>query len=286
MLAAARLNKFLNVIPLAHATLVEQMRDGVLVVDNERRILEINRAATQIFGIEKREMIGKITTRLDHPGMRLLDNTLTGRTAHHEFPVGEGENTSWYEVRISAIRPNDDEIAGYMAIWHNITDRKLIERELRHTATHDILTGVYNRVFFEDAMHHNRYTFRWPVTVISLDLDNTKTTNDTLGHAAGDKLLSEMATLLRKTFRQDDLVARIGGDEFAVLAMQADNEAANLLLHRLAEAAAQYNAAAQHLPIQYSAGYAVAYYADELSAAFNKADDRMYAEKNIHKSQQ
>jgi diguanylate cyclase (GGDEF)-like protein/PAS domain S-box-containing protein len=286
MLAAARLSKFLNVIPLAHDSLVEQMRDGVLVVDNERRILEINRAAAQIFSVDKKDVIGKPTASLDHPALNLVTNTLTGKTARHEIEISHGESAHWYDVRISAIRTSSDEIAGYMVIWHNITERKLIERELRHTATHDTLTGVHNRVFFEEAMKFQTHNFQWPVTVISVDLDNLKETNDQLGHPAGDELIRQAAAVLSKTFRQGDFVARIGGDEFAVLVMQSDESTAKILMQRLREMAAHHNANTPRVRLEFSAGYAVAYYVDELKTALNEADHRMYAEKNQHKGDQ
>jgi diguanylate cyclase (GGDEF)-like protein/PAS domain S-box-containing protein len=286
LLFTTRLNSILNVVPIAHANLVEQMRDGVLVVDRESRILEINLAAEQILSVTKKDVIGKQAASLDHPAIRLVTNTMTGKTARHEIEITHSESSHWYDVRISAIRTPSDEIAGYMAIWHNITERKLIERELRHTATHDTLTSVHNRVFFEEAIKYQTHNFQWPVTVISVDLDNLKETNDQFGHAAGDELIRRTATVLSKTFRQGDLVARIGGDEFAVLVMQSDEPTANILMQRLREMAAHYNAAPQRVILKFSAGYAVAFYADELKAAMTEADRRMYAEKSQHKGDQ
>jgi diguanylate cyclase (GGDEF)-like protein/PAS domain S-box-containing protein len=283
LLFTTRLTSILNVVPLAHANLVEQMRDGVLVVDKENRILEVNGAAEKILSVTKQDVIGKSTASLDHPAIRLVTNALSGKTARHEIEIKNGELSNWYDVRISAIRATNDEIAGYMAIWHNITERKQIEHELRHTATHDPLTSVYNRMYFDEVMESHTYDHHWPVTVMSVDLDNLKETNDQLGHAAGDELIRQTAAILRKTFRQNDLVARIGGDEFAILVMQSDEDTATMLMQRLREMAAQYNAAAPRVPLKFSAGYAIAYHTDELPAAMAQADQRMYTEKGQHK---
>ncbi|MFZ6030299.1 MAG: histidine kinase N-terminal 7TM domain-containing diguanylate cyclase [Chloroflexota bacterium] len=284
LLMTTRLRSIANVVLLAHANLVEQMRDGVLVLDKEKHILEVNGAAEQILSITKPALLGNTLSALHHPVLETITSALTGKTIRHEIEIGKDDSSNWYDVRISAIRSDSDEIAGYIAIWHNITDQKKIESELRYNASHDPLTGIYNRMYYDEAIERIINESRWPVSIISIDLDNLKKTNDVLGHAAGDELIRSTATLLRNAFRQDDLVARIGGDEFAVLAMQTDESRVEILIQRLHEMVEQHNAEAPRVPIEFSIGHSVAYYRDEFRMALIDADNRMYANKNQRKA--
>jgi diguanylate cyclase (GGDEF)-like protein len=109
---------------------------------------------------------------------------------------------------------------GTVVVWHDVTERKRLERELEHRATHDSLTGLPNRLMFRDEFRRARARAERNGTglaVMLVDLDHFKAINDTYGHAAGDEVLVEMARRLAVAVRAGDFVARLGGDEFAVL---------------------------------------------------------------------
>ncbi|AMV71224.1 EAL domain-containing protein [Desulfuromonas carbonis] len=109
------------------------------------------------------------------------------------------------------------------ALWgicRDISERKLAQNQLYHMAHHDMLTGLPNRTFFLDRLHHALALAKrgkYPLAVLFLDLDRFKIINDTLGHAVGDKLLQEVARRLQVNVRESDTVARLGGDEFTVI---------------------------------------------------------------------
>ncbi len=279
LLVTTRLASVLDIVPLAHTTLVEQMRDGVLVLDKNGLILELNRAAEHILGLSPMSLIGKNAAALEHPAFAPLKGAAVSETIRREVQLGPAEDPRWYDMRIIRIHTSNGEFAGQMIIWHDITDHKLIENELRHAATHDPLTGLYNRVYFDEEFHRLSRGRRWPVTVIMIDLDNLKTTNDTFGHSVGDEVLQQAADLLRRTFRQEDLIARIGGDEFVILVPNCEDELASQLIRRLRGAALGYNASNPRSRLDFSLGYAVAFDAEELHQAMLFADERMYANK-------
>ncbi|MEW5828849.1 MAG: histidine kinase N-terminal 7TM domain-containing protein [Chloroflexota bacterium] len=279
LLISTHLASILDIVPLAHTTLVEQMRDGVLVVDKNGTILELNRAAEHILDLPLVWVIGKNAASLDHPAFAPLKGALTSETIRQEIQLGTVEAPRWYDMRITRILTAGGEFAGRMIIWHDITDRKLVESELRHAATHDPLTGLYNRMYFDEAFNRISRGRRWPVTVIMIDLDNLKITNDTLGHLVGDEVLQQAANLLRKTFRQEDLIARIGGDEFVILVPNCEDELASQLIRRLRGAALDYNSSGPRSQLDFSLGYAVACDPEELVEAMLFADERMYTDK-------
>src|SRR6185369_11943317 len=119
----------------------------------------------------------------------------------------------------------DPAVQGVVVNYRDVTGRRMLEDELRHQAFHDSLTGLPNRALFLDRLSHGlsrRRRFRGPLAVLFVDLDDFKTVNDSLGHAAGDDLLKSVAERLARSLRSGDTIARMGGDEFAVLVEEAN----------------------------------------------------------------
>ncbi len=125
---------------------------------------------------------------------------------------------------------------------------------------------------------------RYPVSVVIIDMDDFKIVNDTLGHSEGDRLLQEFGTICRQIFRGEDVVARIGGDEFAVILPETDKPAVRSVLERLQEAINRHNVTKPESPISFSAGIGTAKSAGELEDTFRRADNRMYREKKLKKT--
>jgi diguanylate cyclase (GGDEF)-like protein len=163
-----------------------------------------------------------------------------------------------------------------------IERRKKIEAQLRHLVIHDELTGIYNRAFFDEELALMERSREYPMSIIVADIDDLKVVNDKLGHAIGDKLLKNTAKALSTAFRAGDVLARIGGDEFAVLLPHTDSSMAGQLLFRLRAALAQYNNKNPDLPIQISFGASTAE-KGELKEAFIIADQSMYTDKATRK---
>jgi diguanylate cyclase (GGDEF)-like protein len=166
-----------------------------------------------------------------------------------------------------------------------IIQRKNIQAELLHQSTHDALTGIYNRTFFEQELTRLEKEGNFPISILVSDADNLKITNDRLGHATGDELLRQGASLLRSVFRSKDVLARIGGDEFAVILPETDATTVQQLLERAQARLDEHNNQFPDLAIHLSIGVATAENS-KLIEAFNLADQNMYAEKTQRKAAQ
>ena len=284
LLSTTRLASILNVVPLAHSALLEQLRDGLMVLNNQGVVLELNHSAENIIALSRQDVLGKNIHDLDHPAFRILHQTRKDDTLRHEIRLDTEAQAHWYDTRISTIFTESGFAAGRMVIWHEITNRKQVEDKLRYASTHDQLTSIYNRVYFDEKFERIARIGPWPVAIIMLDIDNLKKTNDLYGHATGDKLIIHAAKVLRSTFRQDDVVARIGGDEFAIIIPRCNENNIEKLVLRLREAITQPLDLLLATKLEFSIGFAIANNLEELQSAKNKADQEMYADKNRRKN--
>jgi len=164
----------------------------------------------------------------------------------------------------------------------DITARKKAEAYLGYLGTHDVLTGLRNRTYFDDARNNVQKEGRLPASIIIVDLNGLKVANDSGGHEAGDLLLRRAAEVLTKTAGPNDVAARLGGDEFAILMPFQDERAARkavTLMHELAEMNNQFYGGAK---LSFSLGTATAYSGMTIGEAMRLADQRMYAAKREH----
>jgi diguanylate cyclase (GGDEF)-like protein len=164
-------------------------------------------------------------------------------------------------------------------VVQDITARKRLEDKLRYLSAHDPLTNLFNRLFFEEEMARLANGRHFPVSVVVADVDGLKSVNDRLGHAVGDELLRQAAEVLRTSFRPGDVVARIGGDEFAVLLPGADVQAGESVLRRVRRNEDAYNAHDDRPAVHFSLGLATAEEGESLAETLRLADSRMYRDK-------
>jgi diguanylate cyclase (GGDEF)-like protein len=173
-----------------------------------------------------------------------------------------------------------DEIEELAETFNGLMQRlKNEEERLSYMSSHDVLTGLYNRTFFEVELERLRVGREFPVSVVMADLDGLKSVNDTLGHASGDAMIRAAAEILLEAVRAGDIVARIGGDEFAILLPRTDEEAVGKALERIRSCETIRRQAIHEYDFAMSLGAATAMDGDQLNEAFKAADQRMYQDK-------
>jgi len=210
------------------AAVFSNATDGIIITDVNGAIVTINNAITEITGYNEAEVLGKNpniwrSDRHTNAFFQEMWNTLkqtdqwqgeiwNRRKSGEVFPCWQS---------IIAIRDSDaGEIKNYVSIMSDITAIKESQERLQYLAHHDLLTSLPNRLLFNDRLEHameRAYREKCRVGVMFLDLDNFKPINDGLGHPVGDKVLQSVAQRLTAHVRGDDTVARIAGDEFAVI---------------------------------------------------------------------
>ncbi len=211
-------------------TEMEASPDGILVVDQNGRIMSMNRRFADMFALpaDLREthddapVLAKAMATMKAPQAflaRVQDlYAHPDQTGHEELETTDGR---WIDRDTAALRNADGLYLGRVWFFRDITDRKRQEAQVRHTAQHDSLTGLPNRKAFLEALELTiaRATRSGSLfAVLYVDLDRFKDVNDTLGHPAGDALLQLVAERIQSRVRTTDVVSRLGGDEFVLIA--------------------------------------------------------------------
>ncbi len=174
---------------------------------------------------------------------------------------------------------SEDDFSWVLVALQDITARKKAEEYLRYLGTHDVMTGLYNRAFFEEtliSLEKNRHD---PISMIIIDLNDLKTTNDQFGHHVGDKLIRRVAEVLNASINEGYIAARIGGDEFIIIMPNADLTVAREQMERIEALVMMNNKYYREPELSLSLGAAVSDPSLSLEKVITSADDEMYKNK-------
>ena len=218
---------------------------GMALVSLGGRFLRVNRALREITGYPEHELLGRTFGEITHPddvdtdldALRdLIDGERYGYRTEKRYIHAEG-HAVWISLHVSPVYVGDGTLSCLISQIEDISDRKESEERLTRQALHDSLTGLPNRTLFADRVRMSasrRSTTGY--AIVYLDLDGFKLVNDTLGHAAGDQVLIEVARRLERLMRAGDTLARLGGDEFALLCEEVGEREVRAIADRVIDA--------------------------------------------------
>ncbi|WP_273842594.1 PAS domain S-box protein [Rubrobacter calidifluminis] len=270
---------------------VEGMGEGLLITDTEDVVLYTNPRLSELSGYEQEEIIGRKAYELlfdpgqDEVMLRRNRQRMRGMSERYEMRLRRRDGSYvWVEVSASPYRDPSGKIVGMLGVVKDISDRRRLEQRLRYQAFHDSLTGLPNRTLFTErlsqAISRTRSTGE-SVAVLFVDFDEFKLINDALGHDWGDRALRIIAWRLQAKVRERDLVARVGGDEFAVLLEGAGELEARTIAQRVQRGFAEpITLGGRRWQITLSIGIAVGGGKDDPRELLRRADLAMYQAKS------
>ena len=231
-------NRFLlfEIVPLSRNILVENMQEGILVVDLHLRILDYNPAFEKIINLSLSGAVGKEAFSVLPEMEQIFKRTRKPDAPQNSEVMDFSYKEKYYEIRLAPLAVNFNSVSGYLLIFTDVTVRKEAEKILQHLAVTDPLTGLFNRRHFLNAAERELQLSRRhskPIAFLMLDLDRYKFFNDTYGHAAGDQLMKSIISVCEKNLRATDVFCRYGGDEFYIMLPETNQEQACNLAERL-----------------------------------------------------
>ncbi|PYQ48332.1 MAG: diguanylate cyclase [Acidobacteria bacterium] len=269
--------------------------EGIVVYDREMRCQVWNRFMEELTGLRAEEVLGKRAGDFfpvfgEQPIDEILARVLSGETvslSETSYMIPGTDRQGWITASYRPQFDSKGNVSGVIGKILDLTDRKRAEQQMEYQSYHDSLTGLANRRLFQEhltlalALAQRK---RRPVAVLFLDLDNFKVVNDSLGHTLGDSLLREIATRLKGSVREGDVVARVGGDEFTIVLQELEKkeDAASMAQRVLRLIAEPIDIDGQRLYITASVGITV--YPDDGEDAetlLKNADNAMYRAKAV-----
>ena len=296
---------FMDLIPVARSRLIENMQDGVLVLDSQNRVVDINSAMEKFLGGEPASLLGKSASDILSAWMEKADPLLTGLESQTEMRIPK-DPSRYLDFRVTPLYDKDQRPNGCLIVFREVTERKDVEKKLRNAnyrlqsqlieigtlqsqlreqAIRDPLTNLFNRRYLEETLDRELARAArevYPICIIMIDIDHFKQVNDTYGHEAGDLVLKAMADVLAQQSRRGDFACRFGGEEFVIVMPNINTEMAHKRAQKLRESLNSLSVPYGRYDLTATFSMGIASYpanGDDRDVLLRAADKAMYAAK-------
>jgi PAS domain S-box/diguanylate cyclase (GGDEF) domain len=277
--------------------LMDNIPDSIYFKDRESKFVLINKALAEKFRLKTtEEAIGKTDfdfleeeyAKPRYKGEQYIIKTGKPLVEQEKREVFEGKPERW----VSAIKvpwyDENNNIIGILGITRDITEKKEAEEKIKYLSFHDLLTGLYNRAYFEEELNRLNTERQLPLTIVMGDVNGLKLMNDAYGHSKGDMLLKEIANILKDSFRKEDITSRWGGDEFISILPKTSAEDAKYIVKRTRELCKERSTTEAPLSISFGISTKKSS-AEDINDILKIAEERMYKNKisesrSVHES--
>lgn len=270
-----------NLLEQTQAMFNEHDAVMLLIKPDSGRIIDANPAAVSFYGYTKEELlnlkIDDINMMPEDEAKALRDQVYHLKTKFYSYPhyLKNGEKRI-VDVYTCPINYNNEKVL--FSIIFDVTEREQAFNEIKYLSYHDHMTGLFNRRYFDNMLKQMNDERYMPLTIVMADVNSLKLINDSYGHAKGDKLLIKAAELLSAGCRKDDVIARIGGDEFVVILPNTEARVADRIVRRIKKLQSKVKFKEHTLSMSF--GYAVKYNASsDIEQIFSEAENKMYKNK-------
>src|SRR4030095_784942 len=290
---------------IARGHLIEHMGDGILVLDAQNRIVDINPALENFIEGNVSSYLGKNAFEVFHSWMEKTDLLLDGMETRTELKVPK-DPSRYLDLRVTPLYDQNQLLNGRLMVFHDITERKQVEKRLRYVndrlqtqlieigfvqsklreqAIRDPLTNLFNRRYLEETLERELARAAredYSVCIIMIDLDHFKRVNDTYGHEAGDEVLKALATTLSEQCRRGDFACRYGGEEFVIVMPNINMDTAYERAENIRQALNSLRVSYGHYELAITISMGIACYpinGETREAILRAADQAMYGAK-------
>lgn len=264
--------------------------DAIISTDKKGKIKLMNNVAEKLTGWTQKEAenksLEKVLTLIheisrkpcDNPAKKALKLGKTVEMGNHTILISKDGKEIPIEDSAAPIKDRDGNITGVVIVFRDFTEKRERQKQIEYLSFHDHLTGLYNRRYMEDSIKRLDTKRNMPFSIIVTDVNGLKLTNDAYGHDMGDKLLIKVSDILKNSCRKEDIICRVGGDEFVVLLPGINNEKAEEITDRIVEESR--SASLDSVIISLAVGYATKNRDDkDILEVYREADNKMYKNK-------
>lgn len=259
--------------------IINAIPDIIFIINHQGTFLDcLVSDITQLY-TQNVDFIGKtlhdvLPEKVANGGMEMIKVAIsTGNLQIYSYELNIGESVKHFEMRI--VKSKENEV---ICITRDITDQRKSQKYIEYLSYHDQLTSLYNRRFYEEEQLRLDTSRNYPIALIMLDVNGLKLTNDAFGHAVGDELLKAVADIMVEACRADDIIARIGGDEFIILLPNTSEEDCIRIVDRIYHLSKSRTI--KNIMISVSIGWATKNSVEiSMSDIFTKAEEQMYKRK-------